>query len=51
MSEGGTGRPVVARSARALLEPPGVLVPPSGPAPALEDRERLARFLGEAWPP
>lgn len=39
-----------ALAARALLEPPGELVPPAVRAAAVENRQRLARFLGETWP-
>lgn len=37
-------------AARALLEPPGVLVPAEVRAAALENREGLTRFFGEAFP-
>src|SRR5690606_13642815 len=37
-----------ALAVRALLEPPGVLVPPEVRAAAVENREHLGRFLAEA---
>lgn len=45
---GGVDLPALAR--RALLEPPGTLVPDEVRRAATENRERLARFLAEAWP-